>query len=73
MKTLAKDIISPAELAGLIRVVQLARELQSSAEFKDKDLGDCILEAAFLIRPCSGRTENCKRTLRSRRPRRRSK
>jgi hypothetical protein len=49
MKTLTKDIISPAELTGLIRVVQLARELQSSDEFKDQTLHDCIFEAACLI------------------------
>jgi chemotaxis regulatin CheY-phosphate phosphatase CheZ len=48
MQTLTKDI-SPAELTGLIRVVQLARELQSSAEFKDQTLHDCIFEAACLI------------------------
>jgi hypothetical protein len=48
MHTLTKDI-SPAELAGLIRVVQLARELQSSDEFKGKSLDDCVFDAACLI------------------------
>lgn len=41
--------LPPSKLCALIKVVQLAIELQSSDECADKSLDECVLEAVELI------------------------